>query len=956
MNNFITIKGANEHNLKSINLKIPKNKLTVITGVSGSGKSSLAFDTIYAEGQRRYVESMSPYARQFLEIHKKPDVQSIDGLAPAIAIDQKSTSKNTRSTVATATEIYDYLRLLFARIGIPYSPTTNLPIQKQSFSRIIEIIMSLPRSTNINILAPISRGQRGEHRNKLLFFKKNSYQYVKINGIYYNLKETLILDKNKKNNIEILIDTLSINDTTKEQLLHSVKHALKIGSGVIYIEINHKNALALNENILMLSNNFACPVSDFSLPEIEPRIFSFNSPFGACKMCNGLGKQMIFDEKLIIPDNSLSIQDNAIAPWQKKYAFSGTAEKSNTSMISALAKHYKFNLSTPYKQLSAEIKTILLYGNDQPIAYSYVNGYRTQHAVKTFKGIIPMLEEKLCQTESNNVIEEIRKYQKKVDCRECNGFRINKSSLCIKINLKHIGDVCKMNIHTTLSWILSLKNILTQTQLTISTLIIKELSKRLKFLIDVGLGYLTLSRASNTLSGGEHQRIRLASQIASGLTGILYILDEPSIGLHQSDTNKLIHSLKSLRDLGNTIIIVEHDEETMLQADYIVDMGKYAGIHGGEIIAHGLPHEIIQNKKSLTGLYLSGTLSIQVPQRKRYLNKNKIIKITGIKTNNLKNIDIDIPISNLTTITGVSGSGKSSLALQTFYNIAINKLSNNKILSAVYKNISGLEFIDKIIQIDQRPIGRTPRSNPATYIAAFTSIRDLFSSLTEARNRGYTSGRFSFNVKGGRCENCEGGGLIKVAMHFLPDIYINCDKCRGMRYNEETLEICYKEKNIANVLDMTVNQSVKFFNNIPLIYDRLITLEEVGLGYITIGQAATTLSGGEAQRIKLAKELSKKSTGRTLYILDEPTTGLHAYDIQKLLHILHKLVDRGNTVVIIEHNLDVIKTSDYIIDIGPGAGIDGGHIVAKGTPKEVSESIQSITGQYLKKKLPSIIL
>lgn len=948
MHDLIIIKGAREHNLKSVNLEIPKNKLTVITGVSGSGKSSLAFDTIYAEGQRRYVESLSSYARQFLEVHNKPDVHSIEGLSPAIAIDQKTTSKNPRSTVATATEIYDYLRLLFARIGIPYSPATNKPVKKQSLLEMTELVMAIPGSTIISILAPVARGQKGEYKKELQHCQRSGYKKVRVNGTYSDFGNIVQIDKNKRNNIEVVVDTLNVDE--KERLLESIANALSIGKGIIYIHRNPSNDSS-DEDFLILSEKFSCPVSNFSLPEIEPRIFSFNSPFGACKTCNGIGKQMIFDRTLIIPNDSLSLQENTVAPWQQKACFANSTQKFYKSVTLALSQHYQFDLNTPFSELTEKVQNILLYGDTEPISYSYVDGYRTQQVNKPFEGIIPMLEERLSKTESGSVIEEMARYQKKIDCLECGGFRVNKNSLCVKINNLHIGQVCRMSISNTLIWVQNLDKYLTKTQTEISRLTLKEICKRLQFLINVGLGYLTLDRTSTTLSGGESQRIRLASQIGSSLTGVLYILDEPSVGLHQSDNDKLISSLKSLRDLGNTIIVVEHDEETILQADHVIDIGKYAGVNGGNVIAQGSPAEVSACQDSLTGLYMSGKLSIPIPKKRRPLNKDRSIKICGVRTNNLQNIDVAIPIGNFITITGVSGSGKSSLALQTFYGTVMRKIHHSKISAGVYSSISGLDLIDKIIEIDQQPIGRTPRSNPATYTGVFSAIRDLFASLKESKDRRYLPGRFSFNVKGGRCEVCEGGGMIKIEMHFLPDVYVTCDECKGMRYNKETLQIKYRQKNISDVLNMTVDESIQFFNNIPLICDRLLALQNVGLGYISVGQSATTLSGGEAQRVKLAKELSKKSTGRTLYILDEPTTGLHSHDIKNLLQVLHKLVDKGNTVLVIEHNLDVVKTSDYVIDIGPGSGVNGGRVVVEGTPEDIARCSKSITGQYLKKKL-----
>jgi excinuclease ABC subunit A len=958
MNDFILVRGAKEHNLKNIDIDIPKNKLVVITGVSGSGKSSLAFDTVYAEGQRRYVESLSTYARQFLEMHNKPDVESIEGLSPAIAIDQKTTSRNPRSTVATATEIYDYLRVLFARIGVPYSPETGLPIKKQSATQMVDLLMNLPVETSIILLAPIVRGQKGEHKKDLLHYRRLGYEKLKVNGIYYDFDDLPHIDKNKKHDIELIVDRVKIDDNSRDRIVDSVENILKISKGLLYVEIKSIpkdcNLPDIEEGkVLIFSEKFSCPISGFSLTEIEPRIFSFNSPYGACPKCNGLGKEMSFDPQLIIPDKTLTLLEGAIAPWKKKHSkYSNTQYKFYESLLNALAIHYNFDLNTPYEELPNDIKDIIMNGNNgEDIKFSYQDGYRQSTVNQPFKGVIQILEEKLNKTESNYIIEELAKYQIQINCSDCQGFRVKKESLCVKINNLHIGNVTKFSISDAYSWVKNLKDNLDQTQINISKLILKEIGRRLEFLINVGLSYLTLNRISSTLSGGESQRIRLASQIGSSLTGVLYVLDEPSIGLHQSDNDKLINSLKELRDLGNSIIVVEHDEDTMVQSDYLIDIGKYAGINGGAVIAHGTPEEVSKNKDSLTGQYISGKLFIPVPKQRRKFNPKKIISINNVTTNNLKNISVKLPIGNFIAITGVSGSGKSSLILQTLYGAVMNKLHHSNKNCGQYKSISGLENIDKIIEIDQQPIGRTPRSNPATYTGVFTPIRDWFASLKESKLRGYLPGRFSFNVKGGRCEVCEGDGLLKIEMHFLPDVYVKCDECNGKRYNKDTLQIKYNGKNIANILEMTVDEGIIFFDKIPLINDKLKALNSVGLGYISIGQSATTLSGGEAQRVKLAKELSKKSTGRTLYILDEPTTGLHSHDIQNLLQVLHELVDMGNTVIVIEHNLDVIKTADYIIDIGPKGGIKGGDIVVIGTPEEVSKNQKSITGKYLINKL-----
>ena len=961
MNDSIIIKGAKEHNLKNVSIEIPKNKLVVITGVSGSGKSSLAFDTIYAEGQRRYVESLSTYARQFLEMHNKPDVESIEGLSPAIAIDQKTTSKNPRSTVGTVTEIYDYLRILFARVGIPISPVTGLPIKKQSVTQIVDSLMNFPKETIIILLAPIVRGQKGEHKKNLLHFKRLGYEKLKIDGVYYDYDTLPEIDKNKKHNIELVVDTVKVEDLCRERIVESVESVLKISRGLLFVEITDvpeglKNISLKKDDIVIFSEEFSCPVSGFSLSEIEPRIFSFNSPYGACVQCNGLGKNMRFDKKLIIPDETLSILDGAISPWRRKgVKYSNSQNKFYESVLSALAIHYNFTLDTSFEDIPKDIQNIILYGSgEENIKFSYQDGYRQSMVNKPFIGVIAILEDKIQKTESNYIVDDLSKFQVEANCTECDGFRIKKDSLCVKINNLHIGDVTRFSISEAYKWVTTLKDNLNLVQVKISQLILKELKRRLTFLMNVGLNYLTLNRVSSTLSGGESQRIRLASQIGSSLTGVLYVLDEPSIGLHQSDNSKLITSLKELRNLGNSIIVVEHDEETMKQSDYLIDVGKYAGIYGGQIIASGTPEQVSQNENSLTGQYISGKLSISTPTQRRTFNNRKVISINHVTTNNLKNISVQIPISNFVAVTGVSGSGKSSLILHTLYGAVMNKLYNSNRNCGYYKSILGIENIDKIIEIDQHPIGRTPRSNPATYTGVFTPIRDWFANLKESKARGYLPGRFSFNVKGGRCEVCEGDGLLKIEMHFLPDVYVKCGECDGKRYSKETLQIKYNNKTIADVLNMTVDEGLVFFNKLPLINDKLRALSCVGLGYISIGQSATTLSGGEAQRVKLAKELSKKSTGRTLYILDEPTTGLHSHDIQNLLNVLHELVNMGNTVIVIEHNLDVIKTADYVIDIGPHGGVKGGELVAYGTPEIISMNPKSITGQYLIKKLPSL--
>lgn len=948
MEEFISVRGAKEHNLKNINVDIPRRKFVVITGVSGSGKSSLAFDTIYAEGQRRYVESLSSYARQFLEMQDKPDVESITGLSPAIAIDQRTTSRNPRSTVATVTEIYDYMRLLYARIGVPYSPATGLPIEKQSVSQMVDKVMELPSDTKIYLLAPIVRGGKGEHHKEILQLKKAGYTRIRIDGETYDIEKFPAIDKNRKHDIEVVVDRIAVADDIGNRLPASIETCLKISGGLLYIEIVDlpKNAEKYKKgDVIVLSERFACPISGFQIAEIEPRIFSFNSPYGACPACDGLGTEMFFDPDMIVPDKSKTLREGAIFPW------SNSQSKYYEQTLRGLAEHYGFSLDKEFSELEEDVQNKILYGSgEEKISIEYDDGYKNYMVNKPFEGVIPNIERRWKETESSWIREDLEKYQNVTNCKECSGYRLKQESLCIKIADKNIGQVCEVTIEEALKWIENLPEKLNTTQNKIAERILQELKRRIGFLNNVGLDYLTLSRKSGTLSGGESQRIRLASQIGAGLSGVLYVLDEPSIGLHQCDNNKLLATLKELKELGNTVIVVEHDEETMLSADYIIDIGKGAGVHGGSVIAEGTPQEIMKVKESITGQYLKGAKSIAIPKRRKAEN-NKSIKISGAKTNNLQNIDVSIPLRTFCSITGVSGGGKSSLVIHTLYKALAKILNGAKTNPGPYRTIEGLEYIDKIIQIDQSPIGRTPRSNPATYTGAFSPIRDWYVGLPESKARGYKAGRFSFNVKGGRCETCQGDGLIKIEMHFLPDVYVKCDACGGARYNRETLEIKYKDKSISEVLDMTVEDAVEFFAKMPSIHDKLQALKEVGLGYIKLGQSATTLSGGEAQRIKLAKELSKRSTGRTLYILDEPTTGLHSHDINKLLQVLHKLVDSGNTVIVIEHNMDVIKTSDWIIDVGPGGGSKGGTIVAVGTPEKVSENKQSETGKYLKKIL-----
>lgn len=938
----IEIRGAKEHNLKNIDVSIPKNQFVVITGLSGSGKSSLAFDTLYAEGQRRYVESLSAYARQFLQLQNKPDVESIKGLSPSIAIDQKSTSKNPRSTVGTVTEIYDYLRLLFARVGTPYSPATGKPIQSQSASQITDKIKTLGDGTKLYVIAPIVRGEKGEHYKELINLRRQGFQRIKFNGIMHELDDLPDIDKNKKNTIELIVDRLIISPELGNSLAESVETALKYGNGIIKVETLDDDNKTKNE--LVFSEKFACPVSGFQIEEIEPRSFSFNSPFGACKKCEGLGIEKYLDLNLVIPNTHLSLNEGAIAAWEI------AKSRHQLNMIKSLSEHYKFNMDWPFEKLSREAQDIILYGNnDEEIEVAYTEGIYSRKMKKSFEGIIPYLEQKLADPLlDKSMHEKLGKFQALRPCPGCEGHRLRKESLCIKIKDIHIGHVCNFTISDALEWFKDLPKHLNKSQNSIAEKILKEITERLQFLLNVGLDYLTLSRNSGTLSGGESQRIRLASQIGSGLTGVLYVLDEPSIGLHQCDNEKLIKTLRNLTEIGNSVMVVEHDEDTILASDHVIDVGPGAGIHGGKIIAQGTPQEIIDNENSITGQYLKGTKFIEVRQtpRKGHVDKKVILKNADL--NNLQNVSITIPLGTFTCITGVSGSGKSSLTIQTLYKAIAYKLKQSSQDATHYESITGVEYLDKIIDINQSPIGRTPRSNPATYTGAFNYIRDWFTGLPTSKARGYTASRFSFNVKGGRCENCKGDGLIKIEMHFLPDVYVPCEECKGQRYNRETLDIKYKDKSIADVLGMTVDDAKDFFIKIPAIREKLEALQDVGLGYIKIGQSATTLSGGEAQRIKLAKELSKRSTGKTIYILDEPTTGLHIDDISKLLKVLHKLVDMGNTVMVIEHNMDVIKTSDHIIDVGPGGGNKGGKIVAHGSPHDIVKSKESVTGKYLK--------
>ena len=949
MKQFLKVRGANEHNLKNVDIDIPKDQLIVMTGVSGSGKSSLAFDTIYAEGQRRYVESLSAYARQFLQMMQKPDVESIEGLSPAISIEQKSTNKNPRSTVGTVTEIYDYMRLLWARIGVPYSPATGLPIESQTVSQMVDKIFKKENDSKIYLLAPIVRGRKGEYRKEFIELRKKGFQRLRINDEFYDIEDIPVLDRYKKHYIEVVVDRLVIKKSTEEdnkdllqRLADSIEITLQLSDGLLYtldVDSNDKE---------VFSSNFSCPESGFTIDEIEPRIFSFNNPAGACDKCDGLGNAVAFDLDLVVPDQNITFRDGAIAPW------SVNTSKLYIQTLESLGRHYKFNIDDKFSDIPEETKQKILYGSgDDKIEIIYNDGTRVFKSNKAFEGIIPNLIRRLKESESKWVKEELGRYQSDKDCEKCNGKRLKLETLCVKINEHDIADVSRLTIEEAREWFLNLNQVLNEQELAISKQVLKEINDRLGFLTSVGLSYLSISRNSGTLSGGESQRIRLASQIGSGLSGVLYVLDEPSIGLHQRDNERLLHTLQKLRDLGNTVIVVEHDEEAILIADHVIDIGPGAGINGGKIIAQGTPKEVKENKNSITGNYLSGIKSIAIPKSRRKINPNKNITLRGASGNNLQDIDVDFPLGILTCVTGVSGGGKSTLVIQTLQRSLSKILNGNSSIPSPYKSINGISQIDKIIDIDQSPIGRTPRSNPATYTGAFNHIRDWFAGLPEAKARGYLPGRFSFNVKGGRCEVCQGDGVIKIEMHFLPDVYVQCDQCKGKRYNRETLEVKWRDKSISDVLDMTVSEGTELFKAVPLIHEKLETLERVGLGYIKIGQRSTTLSGGEAQRIKLAKELSRKGTGRTIYILDEPTTGLHFHDIKKLLEVMQELVDNGNTMIVIEHNLDVIKTADHVIDLGPEGGDKGGYIVAKGTPEEVSKVKESHTGIFLKKLLNS---
>jgi excinuclease ABC subunit A len=1004
----ITIRGAREHNLKNVDLEIPRDKLVVFTGLSGSGKSSLAFDTIYAEGQRRYVESLSAYARQFLEMMQKPDVDQIDGLSPAISIEQKTTSKNPRSTVGTVTEIYDYMRLLWARVGVPYSPATGLPIESQIVSQMVDRVLALPDGTRLYLLAPVVRGRKGEYKKELAEYLKKGFQRVKIDGTFYELAEAPTLDKKFPHDIDVVVDRIVVRPDIGQRLAESFETALKLAEGLAVIEyadapapqpssfetrpagapqdedgarrskatkkgasphpeeaptgprearpddglravskdeVAAKKVAKIHDKSgperILFSEKFACPVSGFTIPEIEPRLFSFNNPYGACPACGGLGVEQHVDEDLVIPDKELTLRKGAIAPWAK------SSSPYYVQTLTALGKFYKFTLDTKWKDLPKKTRDAILHGSgEDEIKFSYEDGVRSYDTKKPFEGVITNIDRRYRETESEWAREELAKYFSDIPCEACHGYRLKPEALCVKIGGKHIGEISELSVRRAGEWFETVPKALNAQQNEIAARVLKEIRERLSFLLDVGLNYLTLARASGTLSGGESQRIRLASQIGSGLTGVLYVLDEPSIGLHQRDNARLLETLKRLRDLGNTVIVVEHDEDAIRLADHVLDIGPGAGMHGGHIVAQGTPADIMNNPNSLTGKYLTGELSVEIPER-RPPNHRRTIKVVNARGNNLKNVSAEIPLGLFTCVTGVSGGGKSTLLIDTLYKAIARKLNNASEGAAPHDRIEGLEHIDKIIDIDQSPIGRTPRSNPATYTGAFTPIREWFAGLPEAKARGYEPGRFSFNVKGGRCEACQGDGVIKIEMHFLPDVYVTCDVCKGKRYNRETLEVLFKGKSIADVLDMTVEEAAEFFKAVPRVRETFKTLHRVGLDYIHVGQQATTLSGGEAQRVKLAKELSKRATGRTLYILDEPTTGLHFHDVKKLLEVLHELVAQGNTVVVIEHNLEVIKTADWVIDLGPEGGDGGGEIVAWGPPEDIVKAPRSYTGKFL---------
>ncbi|WP_435201525.1 excinuclease ABC subunit UvrA [Qipengyuania sp. 902] len=970
----ISVRGAREHNLKGVDIDLPRDSLIVITGLSGSGKSSLAFDTIYAEGQRRYVESLSAYARQFLEMMQKPDVEHIDGLSPAISIEQKTTSRNPRSTVATVTEIYDYMRLLWARVGVPYSPATGLPIEAQTVSNMVDRVMALPEGTRLYLLAPVVRGRKGEYRKELAEWQKAGFTRVRIDGEMYAIEDAPALDKKFKHDIEVVVDRLAVKAGLETRLADSFETALKLADGLAYVDLADTTvaeALAerqdvrpatigpdagkggamkgagLPDNRIVFSERFSCPVSGFTIEEVEPRLFSFNAPQGACPTCDGIGEKQLFDPQLVVPNEALSLKKGAVVPWAK----SNPPSPYYMQVLASLAKEYEFDLTTPWEEFDKEIRDIILYGTKgRAIPLTFKDGRKQYTVKKPFEGVIGNLNRRMLQTESAWMREELAKFQTAQPCETCHGKRLNEKALAVKIAGTDIATPTKMSVADAKDYFLKLPDALNDTQQQIAKAILKEINERLGFLDNVGLDYLNLDRTSGTLSGGESQRIRLASQIGSGLSGVLYVLDEPSIGLHQRDNDRLLETLKRLRDLGNTVIVVEHDEDAIRTADHVVDLGPGAGVHGGEVVAQGTLKQVLKSKKSLTAAYLTGRREIAVPSTRRKGNGHELT-VHGARANNLNDVTASIPLGTFTCITGVSGSGKSSFTIDTLYASAARQLNGARVVAGAHDKVTGLEYCDKVIEIDQSPIGRTPRSNPATYTGAFTQIRDWFAGLPEAQARGYKPGRFSFNVKGGRCEACQGDGLIKIEMHFLPDVYVTCEECGGKRYNRETLEVKFKGHSIADVLDMTIEDAEGFFKAVPPIRDKMHMLNEVGLGYVKVGQQATTLSGGEAQRVKLAKELSKRSTGQTLYILDEPTTGLHFEDVRKLLEVLHRLVDQGNSVVVIEHNLDVIKTADHILDLGPGGGVRGGEVVAQGTPEEVAAVPESYTGRYLQPML-----
>jgi excinuclease ABC subunit A len=984
----IAVRGAREHNLKNISLDIPREKLVVITGLSGSGKSSLAFDTIYAEGQRRYVESLSAYARQFLEMMQKPDVDLIDGLSPAISIEQKTTSRNPRSTVGTVTEIYDYMRLLWARVGVPYSPATGLPIESQTVSQMVDRVLALPEGTRLYLLAPMIRGRKGEYRKEFADLQKRGFQRVKVDGKFYEIAEAPALDKKYKHDIDVVVDRIVVRADIATRLADSFETALELADGIAIVEFadappsslpgltrqpreanvepleldgrvepGHNNEKTpghdkkkkaapaqIEPERITFSQRFACPVSGFTIDEIEPRLFSFNNPFGACPKCDGLGTELKFEPALVVPDQSLSLRKGAIVPWAR----TGNTSPYYTQTLEAIANHFNVPMETPWSKLPKKVQDVILFGSGgEPIAFTYDDGMRTYTTRKAFEGVITNIERRWKETDSQWVREELSRYQSDAPCEECKGFRLKPQSLAVKIDGLHIGEASRLSIRAANGWFAELPGKLTAKQNEIASRILKEIRERLRFLNDVGLDYLALSRNSGTLSGGESQRIRLASQIGSGLTGVLYVLDEPSIGLHQRDNARLLVTLKHLRDLGNSVLVVEHDEDAILQADHVVDIGPGAGVHGGEIIAQGTPKEIMAHPESLTGQYLTGKREIPLPTARRKIDKRRQLTVRGARGNNLKGVTASIPLGCFTAVTGVSGGGKSTLLIETIQKAASRRLNGGGDAPEPFDALDGIEFLDKVIDIDQSPIGRTPRSNPATYTGAFGPIRDWYAGLPEAKARGYLPGRFSFNVKGGRCEACQGDGVIKIEMHFLPDVYVTCDVCKGHRYNRETLDIKFKGKSIADVLEMTVDEAAEFFKAVPAVRDKMETLQRVGLGYIKVGQQATTLSGGEAQRVKLSKELSRRATGKTLYILDEPTTGLHFHDVAKLLEVLHQLVDAGNTVAVIEHNLEVIKTADWVIDLGPEGGDGGGRVVAEGRPEDVAKAADSYTGKFL---------